>query len=81
MADMLIVIYLAGWLPVSFATYAAGRHLTDRLAPANQPMMVIVSVAAGAVWPLLVVGLVEMSSVMVLTKVPSKHRQSVGIFA
>jgi hypothetical protein len=77
-ADMLIVIYLAGWLPVSFATYAAGRRLSDRQTPANQPMMVMVSVAAGAVWPLLVVGLVEMSSVMVLTKVPSKPRQSVA---
>jgi hypothetical protein len=81
MADMLIVIYLGGWLPVSFAIYAAGRRLTHRLAPVNQPMMVIVSAAAGAVWPLLVVGLVEMSSVMVLTKVPSEPSQSVGIFA
>jgi hypothetical protein len=44
-------------------------------------MMVMISVGAGAVWPLLVVGLVEMSSVMVLTKVPSKPRPSVGIFA
>jgi hypothetical protein len=81
MADMLIVIYLAAWLPVSFATYAAGWHLTDRLTPAKQPMMVMLSVAAGALWPLLVVGLVEMSSVMVLTKVPSEPSQSVGILA
>jgi hypothetical protein len=81
MVDMLIVIYLAGLLPVSFATYAAGRHLTDRLAPANHTMTVMLSVAAGAVWPLLVVGLVELSSVMVLTKAPSKPRQRVGIFA
>jgi hypothetical protein len=81
MVDMLIVIYLAGWLPVSFAAYAAGRRLTDRLTPARHSLMVMVSVAAGAVWPLLVVGLVELSSIMVLTKVPSKPRRSVGIFA
>ncbi len=81
MADMLIVIYLAGWLPVSFATYAAGRRLTHRQSPAKQPMMVMVSAAAGAAWPLLVVGLIEMSSVMMLTKMPSRSRQSVGIFA
>jgi hypothetical protein len=81
MVDVLIVIYLAGWLPVSFAAYAAGRRLTDGLTPARHSLMVMVSVAAGAVWPLLVVGLVELSSVMVLTKVPSKPRRSVGIFA
>lgn len=81
MVSLLTVIYLAGWLPVSFAAYAAGKRLTDRHTPANQRFMVMVSVAAGAIWPLLVVGLVELSSVMVLTKVPSKPRKSVGIFA
>ena len=45
----------------------------------NHPL--IVSVVAGAVWPLLVVGLVELSSIMVFTKVPSKSRSSVGIVA
>jgi hypothetical protein len=78
---MLIVIYLAGWLPVSFVTYAAGRRLAHRRTPAKQPMMVMVSAAAGAMWPLLLVGLIEMSSVMMLTKAPSEPRQSVGIFA
>jgi hypothetical protein len=43
--------------------------------------MVMVSLAVGAVWPLLVVGLVELSSVMVFTKVPSKTGHNVGIFA
>jgi hypothetical protein len=81
MADMLIVIYLAGWLPVSFATYAAGRRLADRQTPANQQLMVLISAAAGAVWPLLVLGLVEMSSIMMLTKMPSKPKPSIGIFA
>jgi len=45
----------------------------------NHPL--IVSVVAGAVWPLLVVGLVELSSTMVFTKVASKSRSSVGIVA
>ncbi len=43
--------------------------------------MVMVSLAVGAVWPLLVVGLVELSPVMVSTKVPSKTGHNVGIFA
>jgi hypothetical protein len=81
MVDMLIVIYLTGWLLVSFTAYAAGRRLTDRQTPATHPTMVMVSVAAGAMWPLLVVGLVELSSIMVLTKAPSKPRPIVGIFA
>jgi hypothetical protein len=81
MVSVLTIIYLAGWLLVSFAAYAAGKRLTDRQRPANHRFMVLVSVAAGAIWPLLMVGLVELSSVMVLTRVPSKPRKSVGIFA
>jgi hypothetical protein len=76
---MLVVIYVGGWLAVTAAVYAAGRRLTDRELPATHPLMV--SVAAGALWPLLVVGLVELSSIIVLTKVPSKSRSSVGIIA
>jgi hypothetical protein len=34
----------------------------------------MVSFAAGAVWPLLVVGLVELSSIMVLIKVQPQAR-------
>jgi hypothetical protein len=81
MVSTLIAIYLIGWLPVSAAVYAAGKRLADRRASADQPLMMVVSLAAGAIWPLLVVGLVELSSVMVLTKVPSKPTESVGIFA
>lgn len=81
MVGTLIVIYLIGWLPVSFAAYAAGKRLADRQTPPDQSLMVMVSLAAGAVWPLLVVGLVELSSVMVFTKAPSKTGNGVGIFA
>jgi hypothetical protein len=76
MVVMLVGIYLSGWLAVTLAVYAAGRRLIDRESPATHPMML--SVAAGAIWPLLVVGLVELSSIIVLTKVPSKSRSSVG---
>ena len=81
MVSTLIAIYLIGWLPVSVAAYAAGKRLADRRASADRPLMMVVSLAAGAIWPLLVVGLVELSSVMVLTRVPSKPTESVGIFA
>jgi hypothetical protein len=75
----LTVIYFAGWLVTGFGAFAAGKRLSHRQSPAVHPLMV--SVAAGAVWPLLLIGLVELSWVMVLTKVPSKPRPSVGIYA
>ena len=79
MVDMLIVIYLVGWLPVTFAVYVAGKRLSDRRTPAEHP--VLVSLAAGALWPLLVVGLVELSSIIVCTRVPSKLGRGIGIYA
>jgi hypothetical protein len=75
----LLVIYFVGWVVASFALYAAGKRLTETHSRAVHP--VIISVAAGAVWPLLVIGLVELSSVVVLTKVPAKPRPSIGIYA
>ena len=79
MIIMLIVIYLGGWLAVACAAYAAGRRLTDSEAPPDHPLLV--SLAAGAVWPLLVVGLVELSSIIVLTRAQPKTASEVGILA
>jgi hypothetical protein len=79
MISQVIVIYLCGWVVASLGLYAAGRRLTDERAPALNPL--VVSVAAGAVWPLLVVGLVELSSVAVFTRLQSKPGPGVGIFA
>jgi Na+-transporting NADH:ubiquinone oxidoreductase subunit NqrE len=79
MVIMLILIYLGGWLAVTCAAYAARRRLADRESPPDHPMLV--SFAAGAVWPLLVVGLVELSSIMVLTRDQPKPASKVGILA
>jgi hypothetical protein len=81
MVSTLIAVYLIGWLPVSFAVYAAGKRLADRRRAADDPLMLTVSLAAGAIWPLLVVGLVELSSIAMLTRSSSETRHSVGIFA
>jgi uncharacterized membrane protein YhaH (DUF805 family) len=79
MVGIVIVSYVVGWLVVSVASYVAARRLADRDTPPDQLLTVMVSFAAGAVWPLLVVGLVELSSVMVFTKVPAKSGHGAGI--
>jgi hypothetical protein len=79
MLNEFLVIYLAGWVIASVALYAASRRFSDPQWPAEHPLGV--SLIAGAVWPLLVVGLVEMSSVVVITKVISKPSPGVGIYA
>jgi hypothetical protein len=77
--DVVVGIYLAGWVLTTLGLYAAGRRWNDRLSPAPHPFRV--SLFAGAVWPLLVVGLVELSSIVVYTKVQSKPDPGVGTFA
>jgi hypothetical protein len=77
--DVLLWVYLGGWIPATLGVYAAGRRWNDRWSPALHPLRV--SLFAGAIWPLLVVGLVELTSVVVYTKVQSKPEPRVGIFA
>ena len=79
MITMLIVIYLGGLLTVTFVAHAVGWRLTHREAPPDHPLLV--SLAAGAVWPLLVVGLVELSSIVVFARVQPKTASEVGISA
>ncbi|AMO59220.1 Uncharacterised protein [Mycolicibacterium phlei] len=68
MTDLEVVLglYLCGWLAVSLGLYLAGRRFTDRAAPASHPLLV--SVAGGALWPVVLIGVVEMGSVMLYTR-------------
>jgi hypothetical protein len=77
--DILVFVYLCGWLPVTFAAYAASKRLADKRAPAPRPLFV--SLIAGGLWPVLVIGMVELSSVIVYLKLQPKPTSSVGIFA
>ena len=81
MISTVIAVYLIGWLPVSFAVYTAGKRLAEPRRAADDRLMVIVSLAAGVVWPLLVVGLVELSSIVMLTRRPAASQDKVGILA
>ena len=78
MLNELVMIYLAGWVMASVALLAASKRYSDGRSPAVHPLRV--SLIAGAAWPLLVVGLVELSSVVVLTKVQPKPSSGVGTF-
>jgi hypothetical protein len=77
--DTLVVIYLCGLLPVTFAAYAASKRLADKRSPASRPLFV--SLIAGGLWPVLVVGMVELSSIMVYMKLQPKPSPGIGIFA
>jgi hypothetical protein len=53
-------IYLATWAVTTVITFAASRRLGDRTAT---PLSVFcVSVIAGALWPVLLIGAAELSS-------------------
>jgi hypothetical protein len=75
----LALIYLGGWLPVTLAAYAASKRLADKRAPAPRPFFV--SLIAGGLWPLLLVGMIELSTVIVYMKRQPKPARGVGIFA
>ena len=75
----LVVMYLGGWVVATLCMHAAGRRLSDSRSPSEHPLGV--SVVAGALWPLLVIGVAELSSVAVYAKVHTKSQPEVGTFA
>jgi hypothetical protein len=79
MIETLVVIYLGGWMVATLGVYGVGRRFSDRRSPPPHPLWV--SIVAGTVWPLLVVGLVELSSVVMYAKFRSRLGPGVGIFA
>jgi hypothetical protein len=56
-------IYLAASAVTTAVTFVASRRLGDRSQPPRITDTIFVSVLAGALWPLLLVGVVELSSV------------------
>ena len=79
MLDIVAMSYIGGWMVATLVVYAMARRLADRRSPSPHPL--VLSIVAGALWPLLVVGLAELSSVMVYAKVYSKPEPALGIFA
>lgn len=57
-----VVAYLIGWVIGAAVVYVASRRLNDPRNPA--PHILVLSAVAGALWPLLLLGAVEFSSLM-----------------
>ena len=69
-----LLVYAASWAVTTAGTYVASRRLagTD-MTPISS---LCFSLLAGLVWPLMVVGLVELSSVAVYTTAKSMRRDA-----
>lgn len=66
-----LLVYLGGWVITTGATYAAGRRVADRdMTPLDSLGF---SVLAGLVWPLMIIGVVELSSVAVYSSAKSQR--------
>ena len=55
-----VTVYLAGWIVATVGVFAAGNRLCEPGMPPSYRLLL--SIAAGAIWPMLLVGAVEFSS-------------------
>ena len=63
MAMTWIWVYLAAWAVTTAITFLASRRFGDRTRPDRD--VFAVSLLAGAVWPFVLVGVIELSSVAI----------------
>ena len=66
MLTLFTAIYLGGWILTTLVTFAEGKHLRDRSGPA--PHSLLVSVVAGALWPLILLGVADIGAVVAYRK-------------
>jgi hypothetical protein len=77
----LIVAYAACAIVTTPIVLVASRPLVDPLRPATNRFSL--AVVAGLMWPLLLLGLVELSTVVILSKalVPNRRESGIAILA
>jgi hypothetical protein len=73
----LTVLYIASAIVTTVIMLLATRRVMDERRPATHRLTL--AVAAGLVWPLLLVGLVELSTVILLSKVRTFDNGEAGI--
>jgi hypothetical protein len=65
-ADVIVVVYLFGWLLTSAALVVSSRLLNRRRSPARHPLAV--SLLAGGAWVLLLLGAAQFGALVALSK-------------
>lgn len=73
MVQTVLAAYLIGWALSAVVIYVASRHLGSTAQPV--PYQLALSAVAGALWPLLILGAVEFSSVAAASSAAS-HLES-----
>ena len=66
MADVIVVVYLSGWLLTSAALVVSSRLLKSRRSPAQHPLPL--SLLAGGAWVLLLLGAAQFGALVALSK-------------
>jgi hypothetical protein len=77
--DTLVWAYLGGWAVAAVVLLVASRRLRDERRPAPHPLLV--SVVGGAVWPLLLLGAVELGSAAAASKIASDDEPGIAVLA
>ena len=65
---MWLTVYLGGLIVTTIGVFVAGHCLHDPHAQPRLPMRAALSVLAGALWPLVVLGVAELIFVAVVTR-------------
>lgn len=65
----IVIAYLVGWVLSTAVVYVASRRLNDPRNPA--PHILMLSGVAGALWPMLLLGAVEFSSLVACSSAAS----------
>lgn len=68
MTTSLILLYVGGWLTTTAIALMAATGLRDRRHGPRPPSIALVSLIAGAFWPVLVVGAAEVGGVVSVAK-------------
>jgi hypothetical protein len=65
---VLTAIYLGGWMLTTCAMLTTARKLPQNIRPPSSITFAGVSVLAGAIWPVLLVGVAELGSLVTYDK-------------
>ena len=73
---MLLIVYLCGCLATMIGVLVAASRFGDRRV--SQSLRGLLAVLAGVLWPVLVVGVVELIAIVVLAQTSARIRPAAG---